>query len=86
MRTIMDKVWDVLVRWRTYVVNFLFIAVFTPDVILFFAGFNWGTILPAQYMPYIILLQGLVNVWMRPRPAARFRDPEVQYKISTEGR
>lgn len=86
MKTFLDKVWDVLVRWRTYIVNFLFVAVFTPDILLFMAGFNWGQIVPAKYMPYIILLQGLINVWMRPRPAARLRDPEVQYKRSTEGR
>jgi hypothetical protein len=80
-----QRIWDLLVRWRTYAVNFLFVVVFAPDVILFFVGFNWGTIIPAKYMPYVVLAQGLVNVWMRPRPAARAYDPEVLYKKSTEG-
>lgn len=83
-----QRIWDLLIRWRTYLVNFLFIAVFTPDVILFFIGFNWGTIIPAKYMPYVILAQGLVNVLMRPRPASRAMDPEVKVRDAikhTEG-
>lgn len=66
--------WDVLVRWRTYIVNILFVAILTPELLSVLVNFNWGTIVPKEYVPYILLAQAVINVWMRPRPAARARD------------
>jgi hypothetical protein len=71
--------WDVTVRWRTWIVNALLaFAVFLPDLVFALLGFNWGTLLPKEYMPYVGLIVVVLNVLMRPRPASRAKDPEVQ--------
>ena len=66
--------WDTLRRWRTWVVNILFGVILTPDLILALAGFNWGTIVPLQYVPAITFIVLIVNVWMRPRKAVLPKD------------
>jgi hypothetical protein len=53
-------------------------AVFLPDLVFALLGFNWGTLLPKEYMPYVGLIVVVLNVLMRPRPASRAKDPEVQ--------
>lgn len=73
-----DRIWDVLVRWRTWIVNVVFGAILTPEVILVLMGFDWGTIVPVKYMPAVTITLALLNVWMRPRPAVRAHDPEAK--------
>lgn len=66
--------WDTLRRWRTWIVNLLFGVILTPDLILALAGYNWGLIVPQNYMPLVTLAIIVVNVLMRPRPAVIRKD------------
>lgn len=74
MRTILDT----LTRWRTWIVNVAFAALLTPDLLLALMGFDWGTIVPKQYMPFVTLGILVLNVWMRPRPAALKREVKAR--------
>lgn len=76
----MSKVWETLVRWRTWFVNVVFAILLTPELLMALLGFDWGTIIPAKYMPYVTLAIIILNVWMRPRAAATKDDPEVQVR------
>lgn len=85
----MKKLLETLTRWRTWLANVLFVVILSPDLLNALVGFNWGTIVPPKYLPYILLAQAVLNVWMRPRPAALASDPEVKVKQAldrTEGR
>ena len=66
--------WDTLRRWRTWIVNIVFGVILTPDLILALAGYNWGSVIPAHYMPFISIALVVVNVLMRPRPAVLPKD------------
>lgn len=73
--------WEFLVRWRTWLVNvFAALLLVLPDLLTALLGFDWGTIIPKAYMPYVTLAIIIVNVWMRPRPASVASDPEVKVK------
>lgn len=80
----MSKLWETLVRWRTWLVNTVFVVLLTPELLIALLGFDWGSILPAKYMPYVTLAVIILNVWMRPRPATVASDPEVQVKKAIE--
>lgn len=70
---------DILRRWRTWIFNVLAaLVLFLPDILQALAGFNWGSIVPPQYLPWVTLAIVIVNIWMRPRAAAIPSDPEVQ--------
>lgn len=77
MRTFLEKLWDRLVRFRTWVVNVLFGILITPDLVMVLLGFDWSMVTPPKYMPYVTLAIIVLNVWMRPRPAVRARDVEA---------
>lgn len=68
------KLWDFLVRFRTWLVNAGFVLLmFIPDIL------NQPEVLaviPDAYDKYIIAAAFLVNIWLRPRPADRKRDLE----------
>lgn len=68
------KTWDFLVRFRTWLVNAGFVLLmFIPDIL------NQPEVLaviPDAYDKYIIAAAFLVNIWLRPRPAARAKDVE----------
>lgn len=76
----MKKLWDTLVRWRTWLVNALFAVLLTPELLVALLGFDWKLIVPPGFMPYVTLAIIILNVWMRPRPAATRDDPEVQVR------
>jgi hypothetical protein len=76
----MQKLWDHLRRWRTWLVNVVFAVLLSPELINALLGFDWATIIPRQYMPYVSLAVIVLNVWMRPRPAVLPHDPEVRVK------
>ncbi|MBO9589518.1 hypothetical protein [Devosia sp.] len=78
----MNKLWETLVRWRTWLVNVVFAILLTPELLMALLGFDWGSIIPAKYMPYVTLAVIVLNVWMRPRPASVASDPEVQVKMA----
>lgn len=82
----MSKLWETLVRWRTWFVNVVFAILLTPELLVALLGFDWGTIIPAQYMPYVTLAVIVLNVWMRPRPAVVASDPEVDMRKSRLGK
>lgn len=70
---------ETLFRWRTWIVNgFFAIVLILPELIISLMGFDWATIVPAEYMPWVTLFILIVNVWMRPRAAVLAHDPEVQ--------
>jgi hypothetical protein len=72
---------EMLIRWRTWIVNVLAsVLLVVPVVLEAFAGFDWGLVLPPQYVPLVAVFVALVNIWMRPRPAVRAHDPEVEYQ------
>lgn len=73
--------WETLVRWRTWVANSFFAVLITPDLILALLGFDWGLIIPREFMPYVTLLVIVLNVWMRPRPAVIKEDPEANLRL-----
>lgn len=62
--------WDVLRRWRTWIVNTAAaLLLVLPDIIAGFSSFNWDGILPENWRPYVTLAIIVLNIWMRPRPA-----------------
>ena len=70
---------ETFIRWRTWIVNTFFaILIVLPDLLMALLGFDWDTIVPAHYMPWLTLFILIVNVWMRPRPAVISTDPEAK--------
>jgi hypothetical protein len=74
----MNLIWETLVRWRVYFVNIaLALAFIAPEVL---NSPEILAIIPAQYQRWFLVAAFLVNIWMRPRPAAIKSDPEVQVR------
>lgn len=70
---------EILIRWRTWIVNvFAAVVLVLPELLQALAGFNWGGLVPPQYLPYVTLAIVILNIWMRPRPAVLPSDPEAQ--------
>lgn len=75
----LSKIWDILVRWRTWLVNLFGLVLFIlPDLAGLLAAPELMAVVPAGYQKWLSLAIVLLNIWMRPRPAARAHDPEVQ--------
>lgn len=73
-----NKAIEFLIRWRTWIVNSAAaIVIVLPDILYALLGFNWGEIIPQEYMPYVTLIILILNVWMRPRPAVISSDVEA---------
>lgn len=82
----MAWIWELIVRWRTWIVNvgtsaFLILPELlnAPEVV---------AIVPVQYQKYVFVAALLLNVLMRPRAASMAKDPEVQVRNAikaTEG-
>lgn len=65
------ELWVAIKRFRTWVFNILAaLVVVLPDIIAGLASNNWNGIIPAHYMPYVTAAIIVVNVLLRPRPAA----------------
>lgn len=72
----MDKIWDTLVRWRTWLLNAtLALAFILPEVL---NSPEILAIIPKDYQRWFLVAAFLLNIWMRPRPASRRMDTEVQ--------
>ena len=71
----MSRLWEYLVRFRTWVVNIvLALMVVAPDLL------NAPEVLavfPAEYQRYVVAAGFILNIWMRPRPAVMAHDPEA---------
>lgn len=79
-----NEIKETFIRWRTWIVNVLFGVIISPEIILAISGFDWGTIIPPEYLPFITLAVLVINIWMRPRPAVLPTDPEVKIKERLE--
>lgn len=78
----MEQVWDALIRFRNYVVTLIGAALlFLPDLL---AAPELLAVIPEQYHKWVFLATLLVNLAIRPWPATRAHDPEVQYKRALE--
>lgn len=77
----MLRLWENLVRWRTWIVNVIFGVILTPELILVLIGADWGAIVPKGWLPYIAIANAVLNVWMRPRAAVLPTDPEVELSL-----
>ena len=72
------RIWETLVRWRTYFVNIVLALLFIAPEIL--NSPEILAVIPAEYQRWFLVGAFLVNIWMRPRPAATRDDPEVQVR------
>lgn len=68
----LTKIWEALVRFRTWVVNLIAAALLVlpellnaPEVL---------AVIPPQYQKYVFVGALLLNIWMRPRPAVLKKD------------
>lgn len=68
------KLWEILVRWRTWVVNLFASAMLVlpellnaPEVV---------AVVPVHYQKWVFLAALLLNILMRPRPAVMKKDLE----------
>ena len=72
----MNHIWEAIVRWRTWLVNTVAaLLIVLPDLL---NAPEVIAVIPMQYQKYVFLAALLINVAMRPRPAAMAHDPEVQ--------
>lgn len=69
---------EYIIRFRTWIVNVLFAALLTPEIIMVLLGANWGSIIPEPYINYVTIAIPIINIWMRPRPAVLPSDPEAK--------
>jgi hypothetical protein len=68
------KVWDFLVRFRTWLVNTGFmLLLFVPDVV---NQPQLLAVIPQGYHKYVVAAAFVINIWLRPRPAARAKDQQ----------
>ena len=74
----LNRIWETLVRWRTYFVNIILALLFIAPEIL--NSPEILAVIPAEYQRWFLVAAFLVNIWMRPRPAATRDDPEVKVR------
>lgn len=68
----LHRVWDTLVRWRTWIVNAGFaILLIAPDIL---QSREILALVPPKLAPWLIAAAFLINIWMRPRAAVRAKD------------
>lgn len=67
---------DLLIRWRTWIYNTILALLFalpgilnSPEIL---------AVIPSEYQRWFLVAAFLVNNWIRPRPASRAGDAEVQ--------
>lgn len=75
---ILNRIWEALVRLRTWGLNiFLALLIIAPEIL---NSREILAIVPADYQRWFLIGAFLLNIWMRPRPAATRNDPEVQVR------
>lgn len=68
----MHKIWDTLVRWRTWLLNAtLALAFILPEVL---NSPEILAVIPSEWQRWFLVGAFLLNIWMRPRPAVRAQD------------
>lgn len=71
MKAWLNSLWLQIVRWRTWLLNvFGALLIALPDLLLFLNSNELMAVLPPGYQKWLALGLLVVNVWMRPRPAA----------------
>jgi len=74
------KLWEYLVRFRTWIVNLvLAITIVAPDIL---NSPEVLAVIPAEYQRYVLAAGFLLNIWMRPRPAVMANDLEASVSRS----
>lgn len=74
----MSRLWDFLVRWRTWLANVIgAVLLALPDLLFLLQAPELMAVLPPGYQKWLALALLIVNIWMRPRPAVRAADPEA---------
>lgn len=74
----MNRIWETLVRWRTWFVNVsASLLILLPELL---NAPEVIAVIPIQYQKYVFVAALLLNVLMRPRAATIASDPEVQVR------
>lgn len=74
----MNRIWETLVRWRTWLVNvFASLLIVLPELL---NAPEVMAVIPVEYQKYVFVGALLLNILMRPRAAATKNDPEVQVR------
>ena len=74
----MNRIWETLVRWRTWFVNVsASLLILLPELL---NAPEVMAVIPIQYQKYVFVAALLLNVLMRPRAATIASDPEVQVR------
>lgn len=72
----MNLIWETLVRFRTWIVNLsASLMILLPELL---NAPEVLAVVPPQYQKYVFVAALILNIIMRPRPAAMAKDPEVQ--------
>jgi predicted cobalt transporter CbtA len=72
----MNQIWEALVRFRTWIVNVVAsLLILLPELL---NAPEVLAVIPQQYQKYVFVAALILNIVMRPRPAAMAKDPEVQ--------
>lgn len=72
----MNRIWEALVRFRTWIVNVIAsLLILLPELL---NAPEVLAIIPQQHQKYVFVAALILNIIMRPRPAAMAKDPEVQ--------
>lgn len=76
MKTFLNKAWDFLIRFRTWILNVgTAIITIVPLVV---ATPEFQAVLTDEQLRWVLLGNVVLNLWMRPRPAVRAKDPEAE--------
>jgi ABC-type branched-subunit amino acid transport system permease subunit len=71
----MNRIWETLVRWRTWFVNAgAALLILLPELL---NAPEVMAVIPAEYRKYAFVAALILNIIMRPRPAVMAKDPEV---------
>lgn len=75
----MSKLWEMLVRWRTWLLNVLAALMLAmPDLLVILNAPEIFAIVPDNYQRLFAAAVFLLNIWFRPRPAVMAHDPEAE--------
>ena len=77
-RARVNRIWETIVRLRTWFFNIVLALLFIALEI--FNSPETLAVIPAEYQRWFLVTAFLVNIWMRPRPAATRDDPEVKVR------
>lgn len=74
----MNRIWEAIVRFRTWIVNLAAsLLILLPELL---NAPEVLAVIPLQYQKYVFVAALILNIVMRPRPAATRDDPEVQVR------